>query len=93
MSTLNLDARALSRLLRSLEAAGLVDVEPIQADRRAPTARLSDGGWAELDHRFDEPAAFVLRRLGAHQDDRIGAAGASPRPSWSRRPGDQRGMS
>src|SRR3954464_9728071 len=37
----------LSRLLRSLEAAGLITVEPGEADRRIRLARLTSKGIAE----------------------------------------------
>src|SRR5215471_3606119 len=41
---LGLDSGYLSRLLRSLEAAGLVRVGPGATDRRVRTARLTDRG-------------------------------------------------
>src|ERR671929_1471117 len=44
---LDLDSGYLSRLLRSLEAAGLVVVEAGEADRRLRTARLTDSGREE----------------------------------------------
>src|SRR4029450_2122260 len=46
-SRLQLDSGYLSRLLRSLEAAGLVDVGPNERDRRVRTARLTPAGVAE----------------------------------------------
>src|SRR5580692_11869645 len=51
---LNLDSGYLSRLLRSLEAAGLVQVVPSAADRRVRLARLTRPGLRErstLDER------------------------------------------
>src|SRR5436853_2872298 len=44
---LDLDSGYLSRLLRSLEAAGLVTVERGDQDRRVRTARLTPAGVAE----------------------------------------------
>src|SRR5712692_8186323 len=51
---LELDSGYLSRLLRSLEAAGLVTVGPKASDRRIRVARLTRSGSAEravLDQR------------------------------------------
>src|SRR5262249_55155385 len=51
---LDLDSGYLSRLLRALESAGLVTVEPSAADRRVRTARLTAKGHKEralLDRR------------------------------------------
>src|SRR5919199_1594671 len=53
---LGLDSGYLSRLLRSLEAAGLVAVEASAADGRIRVARLTAAGRAELsalDERSD----------------------------------------
>src|SRR5947208_9938454 len=44
---LDLDSGYLSRVLRSLEAAGLVTVVPSESDRRVRTARLTPAGLAE----------------------------------------------
>src|SRR4051812_49843954 len=58
-SRLGLDSGYLSRLLRSLEAAGLVDVAPSADDRRIRIARPTTAGRAEraaLDARSDELA-------------------------------------
>src|SRR5262252_3094825 len=46
-SRLGLDSGHLSRLLRGLETAGLVEVLPASGDRRARTARLTAAGLAE----------------------------------------------
>src|ERR671930_628991 len=46
-SRLGLDSGYLSRLLRSLEAAGLVTVETSPGDRRIRVARLTAAGGAE----------------------------------------------
>src|SRR6476620_5812457 len=62
-SRLSLDSAYLSRMLRSLEAAGLVAVEPSQADRRIRVARLTAAGIAERDllaRRADEFAFSLL---------------------------------
>jgi len=56
---LGLDSGYLSRLLRSLESAGLVTVESSDADRRVRLAQLTEAGLAErrtLDQRSDEVA-------------------------------------
>jgi DNA-binding MarR family transcriptional regulator len=65
-SRLGLDAGYLSRLLRSLEAEGLVAVGPSAADGRVRRARLTAAGRRErrlLDHRSDELAASLLGPL------------------------------
>ncbi|MFI0900220.1 GNAT family N-acetyltransferase [Streptomyces sp. NPDC020983] len=74
---LGLDSGYLSRLLRSLEAAGLVAVEPRPGDRRARTVRLTAAGVAErasLDGRSDELAGSLLAPLNAGQRERLVAA-------------------
>ena len=43
-SRLDLDSGYLSRLLRSLEADGLIEVDPSDSDRRVRTARLTASG-------------------------------------------------
>ncbi len=71
---LELDAGYLSRLLRSLERAGLVRVEESQADRRVRTARLTSSGRAEhklLDRSSDELARSFLEPLTETQRDRL----------------------
>ena len=63
---LGLDSAYVSRLLRSLEAAGLVEVEVNEADRRSRTARLTPAGLAErdaLDRRSDDFARSLLEPL------------------------------
>jgi DNA-binding MarR family transcriptional regulator len=63
---LDLDSGYLSRLLRSLEAAGLVAVHPGDPDRRVRTARLTPSGLAEralLDRLSDELACSLLEPL------------------------------
>src|SRR5919197_5197891 len=56
---LGLDSGSLSRLLRSLEAAGLVELSASAADRRIRVARLTAAGRREratLDGRSDRLA-------------------------------------
>ena len=74
---LGLDAGYVSRLLRGLEAEGLVDVVPSERDRRVRVARLTVHGRAErrlLDRRSDDLAAALLAPLSpAQQDDLVEA--------------------
>ena len=65
-SRLGLDSGYLSRLLRELEGAGLVLVEPSDRDRRVRTVRLTPSGVTErrlLDRRSDALAASLLDPL------------------------------
>lgn len=74
---LGLDSGYLSRLLRRLEAAGLVTVEPLPDDRRVRTVRLTPAGAAErvtLDGRSDELAGALLAPLNEAQRDRLVSA-------------------
>jgi DNA-binding MarR family transcriptional regulator/GNAT superfamily N-acetyltransferase len=67
---LELDSGYLSRLLRSLEASGLVTVGPKESDKRVRIARLTPLGSAEravLDQRSDELAESLLAPLSARQ--------------------------
>jgi DNA-binding MarR family transcriptional regulator/RimJ/RimL family protein N-acetyltransferase len=76
-SLLGLDSGYLSRMLRSLEAAGLVTVGPKESDRRVRIVRLTVAGSAEravLDQRADELAASLLSPLSARQRARLVAA-------------------
>jgi DNA-binding MarR family transcriptional regulator/GNAT superfamily N-acetyltransferase len=71
---LELDSGYLSRLLRSLEAAGLVTVEAKRSDGRVRVARLTRAGKAEraiLDRRSDELAASLLEHLSEKQRARL----------------------
>lgn len=71
---LALDAGYLSRLLRSLEASGLVRVVPGDRDRRVRRARLTSAGRREralLDHRSDELAWSMLGPLRPDQRERL----------------------
>jgi len=63
---LELDSGHTSRLLRSLEAAGLVRLAPSPSDRRVRIARLTTAGLAgreRLDRCSDELAASMLAPL------------------------------
>jgi DNA-binding MarR family transcriptional regulator/GNAT superfamily N-acetyltransferase len=74
---LDLDSGYLSRLLRSLESAGLVAVGPSPGDGRVRTARLTPAGAAEralLDQRSDELARSFLSPLDRGRRDRLVAA-------------------
>ena len=65
-SRLGLDSGHASRLLRTLEADGLVKLEPSPADRRVRVARLTSRGLAEralLEERSDEVADSILAPL------------------------------
>jgi DNA-binding MarR family transcriptional regulator/GNAT superfamily N-acetyltransferase len=74
---LGLDSGYLSRLLRSLQAAGMVTVEAGGNDRRIRVARLTAAGRAEratLDERSDGLARSLLEPLSAGQRERLTAA-------------------
>ena len=74
---LGLDSGYLSRLLRSLQADGLVEVVQDVRDRRARVARLTPAGHRErvtLDARSDELAAGLLKPLSPRQRERLVAA-------------------
>jgi DNA-binding MarR family transcriptional regulator/GNAT superfamily N-acetyltransferase len=76
-SRLGLDSGYLSRLLRSLEAGGLVELAASGSDRRIRIARLTAAGRAEraaLDERSDELARSLLAPLSARQRERLVAA-------------------
>jgi DNA-binding MarR family transcriptional regulator/GNAT superfamily N-acetyltransferase len=76
-SRLDLDSGYLSRLLRSLEAAGLVTVHVDGDDKRLRTARLTAAGSAEralLDRRSDELAQSLLEPLDEDQRERLATA-------------------
>jgi DNA-binding MarR family transcriptional regulator/predicted GNAT family N-acyltransferase len=74
---LGLDSGYLSRLLRSLEAAGMVAIGPKDTDRRIRTARLTTPGTTEravLDRRSDDLATSLLTPLSPSQRSRLVAA-------------------
>ena len=73
-SRLDLDSGYLSRLLRSLEASGLVTVGASQGDKRIRRAQLTEAGRREralLDDRSDELARSMVTPLSADQRDRL----------------------
>jgi DNA-binding MarR family transcriptional regulator/GNAT superfamily N-acetyltransferase len=74
---LDLDSGYLSRLLRALEADGLVVVDTDPADARVRTARLTRAGlaeYAELNRRSDQLAGAILEPLNERQRERLVAA-------------------
>jgi DNA-binding MarR family transcriptional regulator/N-acetylglutamate synthase-like GNAT family acetyltransferase len=74
---LGLDSGYLSRLLRSLQAAGMVTVGTKASDKRIRTARLTPAGTAEravLDQRSDDLAESLLAPLAPPQQARLVAA-------------------
>jgi DNA-binding MarR family transcriptional regulator/GNAT superfamily N-acetyltransferase len=74
---LGVDAGQMSRMLRALEADGLVTVTPSEADGRVRVARLTAKGLAErarLDERSDALAASILEPLAAGQRAELVAA-------------------
>src|SRR5215469_7670355 len=76
-SRLGLDSGYVSRMLRSLEADGLIAVSVSSTDARARTVTLTAAGRAEratLDRLSDEAAAAILAPLGATQRTRLEAA-------------------
>ena len=76
-SRLGLDSGYLSRLLRSLEAANLIRVEPNEDDKRVRMVRLTAAGHAErdlLDRRSDELARSFLEPLSEARRQRLVAA-------------------
>jgi len=71
---LGLDSGYLSRLLRSLETAGLVSVGPGVTDKRVRNVRLTAAGRAErevLDRCSDELARSLLAPLSESQRGRL----------------------
>jgi DNA-binding MarR family transcriptional regulator len=65
---LGLDSGYLSRLLRSLESDGLVDVRPDPDDarrRRVTLTRLGRSAWRRLDDRSEELAPWSGRSVRA----------------------------
>jgi DNA-binding MarR family transcriptional regulator/GNAT superfamily N-acetyltransferase len=76
-SRLELDSGHASRLLRALEADGMVRVVPSRLDGRVRRAELTEAGLAEraeLDARSDDLAESFLTPLDARQRDRLVAA-------------------
>lgn len=76
-SLLDLDSGYLSRLLRSLERQGLVEVTPGEQDRRVRHVCLTEAGREELhelDRRGDELAASILSPLTEEERQRLSDA-------------------
>lgn len=76
-SRLDLDSGYVSRLLRALQAGGLVQIEQNTGDGRVRTARLTEAGQRELvtlSRRSDDAAAAILRPLNDGQRARLVAA-------------------
>jgi DNA-binding MarR family transcriptional regulator/GNAT superfamily N-acetyltransferase len=74
---LGLDSGYLSRLLRSLERAGLVAVSGSAADGRIRVAQLTPAGRRErttIDQRSDELAESLLEPLSSRQQERLVSA-------------------
>jgi DNA-binding MarR family transcriptional regulator/GNAT superfamily N-acetyltransferase len=71
---LSIDSGQLSRLLRSLEAEGLIEVQASPADARIRVARLTAEGRAErrlLDDLSDELAQTIIAPLDGAQRDQL----------------------
>ncbi|WNM24327.1 helix-turn-helix domain-containing GNAT family N-acetyltransferase [Demequina capsici] len=74
---LGLDSGYASRLLRTLEAEGLVEVAPSPADARARVVRRTAAGTAEvttLDALSDDAAATLLAGLDPDEQQALDAA-------------------
>ena len=74
---LGLDSGYLSRLLRSLEAAGLLAIGAKESDRRIRVVRPTRAGRAEravLDRRSNALAVSMLRHLNDRQRARLATA-------------------
>jgi DNA-binding MarR family transcriptional regulator len=71
---LDLDSGHVSRLLRSLESAGMVQVAPSPADGRIRVASLTPAGLAErelIDGRSEDLAAGMLAPLDGDRRERL----------------------
>ena len=67
---LGLDSGYLSRMLRALEADGLVTVTPDSIDARQRHARLTRDGvkaWRQLDERSERVASTLMEPLSSRQ--------------------------
>jgi DNA-binding MarR family transcriptional regulator/GNAT superfamily N-acetyltransferase len=74
---LGLDSGYLSRLLRSLERQGLIELCPHPDDARARVATLTPEGRAalsEIDTRAEQAAAGLVAPLNAVQQEQLAAA-------------------
>jgi DNA-binding MarR family transcriptional regulator/GNAT superfamily N-acetyltransferase len=76
-SRLDLDSGYVSRLLRSLEDEGLVEVSPDPGDGRRRIVTLTRKGrrrWMELEHRSQASAQVLLDPLTPRQRERLTSA-------------------
>jgi DNA-binding MarR family transcriptional regulator len=74
---LSLDSGYLSRLLRRLEADGLIRVIPDPGDRRRRQVILTEPGqesWKELERRSDDQARLIVDPLTERQRARLARA-------------------
>lgn len=74
---LGLDSGYLSRMLRSLERQGLIELRPHPADARARIATLTPAGQAarsDLDTRSEQAAAGLVDPLTPAQRERLAIA-------------------
>src|ERR1700751_2597572 len=74
---LSLDSGYLSRLLRRLEADGLIRVLPDPGDRRRRQVTLTEAGrerWRELERRSDDQARLIVDPLTQRQRERLARA-------------------
>ncbi|MFJ9313953.1 GNAT family N-acetyltransferase [Pimelobacter simplex] len=74
---LDLDSGHLSRLLRRLEAEGLVATTPDEDDRRRRVVRLTPAGrtaYDDLERRSEDRAASLVAPLTARQQERLAEA-------------------
>ena len=74
---LGLDSGYLSRLLRTLQNDGLIEVVPDQTDGRRRRVTLTGKGrdrWTELERRSDERARLLIEPLTDRQRQRLAAA-------------------
>ena len=77
---LRLDPAYLSRALRKLEQAGLIEKLSVETDRRAATLRLTDEGRAAfggLDRAAEAQAAALLEPLPVDERERLAKAMAT----------------
>lgn len=73
-SRLGLDSGYLTRLVRALAAAGLIETAPAPDDERVRHVRLTAAGlaeYAEMERRSDACAAAILDALTEGQQDRL----------------------
>jgi DNA-binding MarR family transcriptional regulator/GNAT superfamily N-acetyltransferase len=76
-SRLGVDSGQMSRMLRALEAEGLIHVTPSDIDRRIRVVRLTEKGLEErsiLDRRSNDLATSILEPLSGAQQDELVAA-------------------